>query len=111
MRSESVAEEWLAQTGNTICCSTAEDDPAWDAFVASLPGGSHVQTSMWARVKAVVHWRAVRIMLLHDETAAGQANRDTAAPMRRCTERRFGGDARTDSFTWTWTPSTRAWPG
>jgi lipid II:glycine glycyltransferase (peptidoglycan interpeptide bridge formation enzyme) len=73
MRSGSVAEEWLAHTGNTVCCSTADDDPAWDAFVASVPGGSHVQTSMWARVKAVVHWRAVRIMLLHNDTIVAGA--------------------------------------
>lgn len=32
--------------------------PAWDDFVAVTPGGSHVQTSRWAAVKAATGWSA-----------------------------------------------------
>lgn len=38
-------------------------DPEWDAFVERSPGGHHVQTSRWADVKAVVGWRAARVVL------------------------------------------------
>ena len=30
--------------------------PEWDAFVQSAVGGHHVQTSLWAQVKATVGW-------------------------------------------------------
>lgn len=36
------------------------DDAAWDAFVADSDPGSYLQTSPWARVKAVNGWNAVR---------------------------------------------------
>ncbi len=32
----------------------------WDAFLAEMPGGLNVQSSLWARVKALAGWRAVR---------------------------------------------------
>jgi lipid II:glycine glycyltransferase (peptidoglycan interpeptide bridge formation enzyme) len=38
-------------------------DPEWDAFVAAAPGGHHAQTSLWAAVKQVLGWDAVRIVL------------------------------------------------
>lgn len=44
------------------------DDPEWDQFLAQVPGGHHVQTSLWAHVKAVSGWEAVRIQV----TDAGQ---------------------------------------
>ena len=47
-------------------------DRAWDAFVAAVPGGGHVQTSMWAEVKAVVGWGSERVVLRRgDEIVAG----------------------------------------
>lgn len=42
------------------------DDPEWDGFVAGAPGGHHVQTSRWARVKAVVGWHALRVLVRRD---------------------------------------------
>lgn len=34
----------------------------WDAWVASTPGGHHVQTSGWAQVKALAGWQATRLI-------------------------------------------------
>lgn len=36
---------------------------AWDVFVAGTPGGHHVQTSLWAGVKAPFGWRSSRIVV------------------------------------------------
>lgn len=41
-------------------------NPEWDAFVDQAPGGHHVQTTLWARAKAVLGWRAARIVLYRD---------------------------------------------
>lgn len=38
-------------------------DVEWDAFVDHAPGGHHLQTSLWAQVKAHYGWRAVRVKL------------------------------------------------
>jgi lipid II:glycine glycyltransferase (peptidoglycan interpeptide bridge formation enzyme) len=38
-------------------------DPEWDAFVATVPGGHHVQTSLWGQVKALLGWDAVRVIV------------------------------------------------
>lgn len=46
-------------------------DEPWDAFVAAVPGGHHVQTSRWAEVKAVLGWRAVRTVLSEDGSIVG----------------------------------------
>lgn len=48
------------------------EDQAWDEFLASTPGGHHVQTSMWARVKRIVGWRVVRLVVTQgDDIVAG----------------------------------------
>jgi peptidoglycan pentaglycine glycine transferase (the first glycine) len=41
--------------------SDAGEDPEWDLFVERMPGGNHVQTSLWGQVKAEVDMRAVRV--------------------------------------------------
>jgi lipid II:glycine glycyltransferase (peptidoglycan interpeptide bridge formation enzyme) len=46
-------------------------DDAWDAFVDSVPGGHHVQTSRWAEVKQVVGWQGMRIVAERDGVIAG----------------------------------------
>jgi lipid II:glycine glycyltransferase (peptidoglycan interpeptide bridge formation enzyme) len=38
-------------------------DPEWDAFVARVPGGHHVQTSLWGQVKALLGWRVARVLV------------------------------------------------
>jgi hypothetical protein len=40
--------------------------PAWVRFVATAPGGTYLQTSMWAQVKSLAEWRPVRIALSRD---------------------------------------------
>src|SRR4051794_39623342 len=37
--------------------------PAWDDWVATVPGGHHLQTSGWGYVKADAGWRATRILV------------------------------------------------
>lgn len=46
-------------------------NPEWDAFVANSPWGSHVQTSLWAQVKAESGWRAFRIILMDAQKIVG----------------------------------------
>jgi lipid II:glycine glycyltransferase (peptidoglycan interpeptide bridge formation enzyme) len=41
----------------------APTHPAWDDWVAAVPGGHHLQTSAWGYVKAGVGWRATRILV------------------------------------------------
>jgi lipid II:glycine glycyltransferase (peptidoglycan interpeptide bridge formation enzyme) len=38
-------------------------DPQWDAFVADTADGHHVQTSLWATVKASLGWKTVRMIV------------------------------------------------
>lgn len=47
--------------------SQAVQDPAWDAFLAQMPDGHHVQTSLWAQIKAALGWGAVRLVLTEGE--------------------------------------------
>ena len=42
----------------------------WDCFV-QRHGGSHLQTSLWARVKESLGWRAVRLIGLHESKIVG----------------------------------------
>lgn len=46
----------------TIKVSSDANDPEWDSFLANTPGGHHVQTSLWGRVKALNHWEAFRVI-------------------------------------------------
>lgn len=41
-------------------------DPQWDTFVADTPGGHHVQTSLWAMVKASLGWKTSRMIMRND---------------------------------------------
>lgn len=45
--------------------SDATQDPAWDAFLAAVPGGHHVQSSLWSQVKALLGWRVARIIVTY----------------------------------------------
>jgi lipid II:glycine glycyltransferase (peptidoglycan interpeptide bridge formation enzyme) len=50
-----------------VIVSDAGRDGAWDAFVASAPGGDHVQSSGWARTKASQGYAAIRVVLERDD--------------------------------------------
>ena len=59
---------------NSYQVQTSEkpEDPDWDSFVAGTPGGHHVQTSLWAQVKAILGWQAVRVVVYQgDNIVAG----------------------------------------
>jgi peptidoglycan pentaglycine glycine transferase (the first glycine) len=43
-------------------CSWDLYDSNWDEFLAKVPGGNHVQSSMWAQVKSFLKWKTVRIV-------------------------------------------------
>jgi len=51
--------------------SDAVEDQEWDSFLAETPGGHHVQTSLWAQVKATVDMRAVRVLATVDGELVG----------------------------------------
>ena len=53
--------------------SSAMADPEWDAFVDTAPGGHHLQTGLWARVKAREGWRPVRLLARRDGKLVGGA--------------------------------------
>lgn len=46
-----------------IDVSSKSNDLKWNEFVASVPSGHHVQTSLWGQVKATLHWKAKRILI------------------------------------------------
>jgi len=49
-----------------VTFSQGETDPDWDEFVRGVPGGQHEQTCLWAQVKAVDGWKAVRTVFRQD---------------------------------------------
>lgn len=59
----------------TFCLQTSEalEDVAWDDFLVRLPAGHHVQTSLWAQVKASLGWRFARVVATRDEHIVGGA--------------------------------------
>jgi peptidoglycan pentaglycine glycine transferase (the first glycine) len=59
--------------GARVDVSWAPLDPDWDAFVDSVPGGHHLQTSLWSQVKAKRGWRSVRLRVQQDGEFAGGA--------------------------------------
>ncbi len=63
-----------------VWLSGKAEDPDWDAFLALTPCGHHLQTSLWAQVKAAVGWRAARVIVMRaDGIVAGGADADTSA--------------------------------
>jgi glycosyltransferase involved in cell wall biosynthesis/lipid II:glycine glycyltransferase (peptidoglycan interpeptide bridge formation enzyme) len=67
------ARHAATRTGDDARISTAAEDPAWDAFLASLPGGHHTQTSLWARVKSSMGWQAARVVVERQGHVVGGA--------------------------------------
>ncbi len=49
------------------------DDPEWDTFLESCPNGHHVQTSLWAAIKAWQGWRVIRIVVTDAKRIVGGA--------------------------------------
>lgn len=57
------APNTAVSTGYQVHVSHESQDPGWDAFLAETPGGHHLQTSLWAQVKALHGWRVARIVI------------------------------------------------
>jgi lipid II:glycine glycyltransferase (peptidoglycan interpeptide bridge formation enzyme) len=53
----------LVSGGYRVQISHQIDDPEWDLFLAATPGGCYPQSSLWARTKSVVGFRAIRIIV------------------------------------------------
>src|SRR5437016_5411703 len=84
---------------------SAASTTAWDAFVAAAPGGGHLQSSLWARVKATEGWRSLRVtvpaagdpaagaqLLVRDVRGLGAIAYAPRAPLT------VGGDAAADAL-------------
>jgi lipid II:glycine glycyltransferase (peptidoglycan interpeptide bridge formation enzyme)/glycosyltransferase involved in cell wall biosynthesis len=59
------AHDWVVDDGPV--------DAEWDDFVARVPGGDLVQTSLWARVKGALGWRVVRVIAYRADAIVGGA--------------------------------------
>jgi lipid II:glycine glycyltransferase (peptidoglycan interpeptide bridge formation enzyme) len=64
---------FVSQADYQVRTSHEIEDPAWDAFLEKNPGGDHVQTSLWAQLKALLGWRAIRIVVTRSENIVGGA--------------------------------------
>ena len=73
LRSDAISEK---EPSASYEVKVSEDvhNSKWDAFLADNPCGHHVQTSLWAQVKASLGWHAVRVIVTegHQIVAGGQ---------------------------------------
>ena len=49
------------------------EDQKWDDFLAHTAGGSHLQTSKWARVKIWLGWKVFRVVATRENKIIGGA--------------------------------------
>lgn len=54
-----------------VSVTALPSDPEWDAFVDGVEGGHHLQTSMWAQIKAKSDWRALRLQVRQEGQLVG----------------------------------------
>jgi peptidoglycan pentaglycine glycine transferase (the first glycine) len=57
--------------GFALSVDSSDANPGWDSFVARTPGGHHAQTSLWGQVKAVLGWKAARLILRDGDEVIG----------------------------------------
>jgi len=62
---------WGQDVDAGISVSSSPLDPVWDAFVDAAPGGHHLQTTLWAQVKAKYGWQVIRLRLQRDGELVG----------------------------------------
>lgn len=53
--------------GFQIQVSSEINDLKWNEFVASVPSGHHVQTSLWGQVKTILNWKTIRILIAEQD--------------------------------------------
>lgn len=58
---------FAALDGYNVEVSYADQDSAWEAFLAGTPGAHYTQSTLWARIKAPGGWRAARVIVTHDQ--------------------------------------------
>jgi lipid II:glycine glycyltransferase (peptidoglycan interpeptide bridge formation enzyme) len=46
-----------------VVISKKDLDPEWDRFLTTMPDGCYQQSSMWAKAKASVGWKSLRLMV------------------------------------------------
>jgi lipid II:glycine glycyltransferase (peptidoglycan interpeptide bridge formation enzyme) len=63
----------MAETDYNVQVSDQLEDSEWDTFVEKTPGGHHVQTSLWAQLKASLGWRNIRIIIRQKQGIVGGA--------------------------------------
>jgi peptidoglycan pentaglycine glycine transferase (the first glycine) len=77
MRASSLTEHAGSRSrrrlGARVDVSRAPLDPDWDEFVDSAPGGHHLQTSLWAQVKAKHGWKPLRLRVRREGEFIGGA--------------------------------------
>jgi lipid II:glycine glycyltransferase (peptidoglycan interpeptide bridge formation enzyme) len=56
-----------------IHISSSPEDKDWDDYLAQTSGGSHIQTTKWAQVKAQLGWRAWRVFATDNRKIIGGA--------------------------------------
>lgn len=56
----------FARTNWRIEITRALKDDAWDAFLAEVAGGHHVQSAAWAEIKAPLGWQVFRLKVLDE---------------------------------------------
>ena len=61
------------QQNYEVRISDSFEDNEWDNYVSNAPGGHHTQTSRWAEVKALLGWKAKRIVFYQDNLIIGGA--------------------------------------
>jgi lipid II:glycine glycyltransferase (peptidoglycan interpeptide bridge formation enzyme) len=57
----------------SVRVSEEPDDPAWDDFLETAPGGHHAQTSAWGRARASIGWMPIRVVVRQDGQVVGGA--------------------------------------
>lgn len=63
----------LVNSDYQVQFSDRMDDPDWDAFLKSAPGGSYQQTCFWAQAKSFFRFRPARVVIKHGETIVAGA--------------------------------------
>ncbi len=67
------AEDHKMKIEHRFEITDAIEDPRWDSFVRGIEGGHHVQTSMWAQVKASLGWKTIRLLASSEGRIVGGA--------------------------------------
>jgi lipid II:glycine glycyltransferase (peptidoglycan interpeptide bridge formation enzyme) len=62
-----IGKNWRVLHPYSFKLSTVLTDPVWDSFVVGRPDGHHVQTSLWAQLKAFFGWDAMRLIVTRDD--------------------------------------------